>query len=428
MKRNRIVIGIIILAFFTLGSKKLTAQEQADGQWTIYTTANGLPYNEVGAITFGPDGDLWCVLVTPGGGGVAHFDGNTWEHYTNEDGLGSDAILWFENALAVSSDGVLWVATFDGGVSRFDGEAWTSYTTEDGLLSDMVAAVAIAPDSDLWCNHPGPDLGISHFDGDSCTILAPGDIGETFHIMNIAFDPDSALWAIGSHVLRYHNESWTNFSTQAGMEIALYMDIGPDGKIWIGGDGVTCYEDGSWTHYSLADIGAKGKGELLPLAVDSENVLWLGISDDIDENNEVFRFDGQSWTKFVPEGGPDLKNIYSIEVGPDSSIWFGTDYGIFRYKEKAPLTNLPYINENKLAVYPNPVRDVIHINTGNNYEQMTDYTIKIINTTGIVIFESRVNGPLLNIDVSDSDETGLHLLQLIDNTSQRVDIRKIILE
>jgi len=328
----------------------------------------------------------------------------------------------------VSSDGVLWVATFDGGVSRFDGEAWTSYTTEDGLLSDMVAAVAIAPDSDLWCNHPGPDLGISHFDGDSCTILAPGDIGETFHIMNIAFDPDSALWAIGSHVLRYHNESWTNFSTQAGMEIALYMDIGPDGKIWIGGDGVTCYEDGSWTHYSLADIGAKGKGELLPLAVDSENVLWLGISDDIDENNEVFRFDGQSWTKFVPEGGPDLKNIYSIEVGPDSSIWFGTDYGIFRYKEKAPLTNLPYINENKLAVYPNPVRDVIHINTGNNYEQMTDYTIKIINTTGIVIFESRVNGPLLNIDVSDSDETGLHLLQLIDNTSQRVDIRKIILE
>ena len=237
MKRKMIVIGIFTLVFFSLGCEKSTAQEQADGQWTSYTTSNGLPYDAVGAIAFEPDGDLWCVLVPAGGGGVAHFDGMTWKHYTTKDGLGSDAIIWFEHALTVSSDSVLWVATIGGGISSFDGEAWTTYTTEDGLLSDRVTAVAIAPNGDLWCTHPMPDCGISHFDGKTWTVNTPGDLGVTFcNLINIAFDPDSTLWASGSNfVFRYRDESWTSFSTQTGMEIpiAAYMDIGPDGKIWI---------------------------------------------------------------------------------------------------------------------------------------------------------------------------------------------------
>ena len=389
MKRIRIVIGIILLVFLSSGYEKLVAQEQADGQWTTYTTANGLPFNEVGAITFGPEGDLWCVLVPPGGGGVAHFDGNTWEHHTNEDGLGSDVILWFENALTVSSDGELWVATFDGGVSRYDGEVWTIYTTEDGLLSDMVTAVAIAPDGDLWCTHPMPECGISQFDGDSWTAYPSNDIGvSSCNLLNIAFDPDSALWATGSHVLRYHDESWTNFSTQTGMEFALYMDIGPDGKIWIGGEGISCYEGSAWTHYSLADIGAKDKGELMPLAVDSENVLWVGISDEIDEKTEVIRYDGQSWTEFAPEGGPTLKGVYSIAVGPDSTMWFGTNYGLFQYNEIVPLTNLPYRNENTLSLYPNPFTDWIVI---KGKREMEAY-VSVSNILGNILLEESCKG------------------------------------
>ena len=65
----------------------------------------------------------------------------------------------------------------------------------------------------------------------------------------------------------------------------------------------------------------------------------------------------QSWTKFAPEGSPALKNVYSITAGLDSTIWFGTDYGLFRYKEKPPLKNMPYKKEKRINVYPNPFTD-----------------------------------------------------------------------
>ncbi len=67
-------------------------------------------------------------------------------------------------------------------------------------------------------------------------------------------------------------------------------------------------------------MGAKGKGELMPLAVDSENVLWVGVSAENADNQEVLKYDGTSWTEFAPENGPDLKNVYTITVGPDGTI------------------------------------------------------------------------------------------------------------
>jgi hypothetical protein len=88
----------------------------------------------------------------------------------------------------------------------------------------------------------------------------------------------------------------------------------------------------------------------------------------------------------------------------------------------------PPENENTIKVYPNPAKEVIFINTGDNYQQMTGYKIKIINLTGSVIFESFVNQQLFQVNANDFGQTGLFLIQLIDNTSNVIDTRKILLE
>lgn len=336
MKRVIIVFGIFVFVCVTLVcEKKSTSPEQSDGLWTTYTISDGLPSNSVMAITFGPDSELWCAPMIPDvGAGVVHFDGNTWKQYTTKDGLGSDLILWFEHALTVSSESVLWVATYGGGVSGFNGKVWTTYTTKDGLRSNNVTAVAIAPNGDLWCTHPAPDCGISHFDGKIWTVCTPSDLGLTScNLVNIAFDPDGKLWASGSNfVLRNDGKTWTKFSSEVGLKIpvGLYMDIGPDGKIWVSGGDVSCYDGRAWSHHSFAEMGAKGSGGdegLIPLAVDSENVLWVGVY-----GEGVFRYDGKSWTKFRSKDGPALNNVLSIAIGPDGALWFGTESGLSRYQ------------------------------------------------------------------------------------------------
>lgn len=88
----------------------------------------------------------------------------------------------------------------------------------------------------------------------------------------------------------------------------------------------------------------------------------------------------------------------------------------------------PPDNVNSIKVYPNPIKDAIFIHTGNNFEQMIDYKIKIINTKGSIIFESNVTQQLFEIDVSDFGQTGLYFIQIINNSDQIIDIRKILLE
>jgi len=384
MKRLIIAIGISSLVCISLISNDLTAQEDGEGTWTTHTTSDGLPYPSVTAIAIGPHGEIWCVpYVEETGGGIAHFDGNMWKHYTTKDGLGSDAVLWTEHTLAVSSDGVVWVATFGGGVSRFDGESWKTYSKKDGLFADNVSGVAIAPNGDVWCTHSAsPDCGISHFNGESWTGLTPSDMGITScNLMNIAFDPDGTLWASGGDaVLRFDGETWKSFGSESGLEIpvALYMDIGPDGKVWVvGGGGVSCYDGSIWKHFSMAEIGTTGSS-IIPLAADHENVVWLGVMDD-----GVFRYDGTSWEKFAPDDAPALNNVFSITVGPDGSLWFGTyQSGILCYHSSQSGTSDDKATiPGKYALLPNypnpfnPMTTIIYDLPISTHVQMTIYDI-----------------------------------------------------
>ncbi|MCE5249557.1 hypothetical protein LLG96_04975 [bacterium] len=83
-----------------------------DGSWRQFTTADGLPANEVRAIAEDANGVLWFGTD---GGGVARYDGASWTVYGEKDGLVNNEA----RELAFDKDGVLWVGT-PRGVSRND--------------------------------------------------------------------------------------------------------------------------------------------------------------------------------------------------------------------------------------------------------------------------------------------------------------------
>lgn len=82
---------------------------------------------------------------------------------------------------------------------------------------------------------------------------------------------------------------------------------------------------------------------------------------------------------------------------------------------------------NRIKVYPNPTKDMITINTGL-YLAMTDYSIKIINNLGSVVFEQQCNVPEIEINLSTFGPTGLYYFQIFDGNNQVIDTRKIILK
>jgi len=111
--------------------------------WTTFKGADSFPGGFlVGAVT--PDGLLWGTVPDRQ---LASFDGQSWGDetswtlYSSADRLPLDEVT----AMAVAPDGALWVGTTRG-AARFDG-AWTAYAA-----GDDVRAIAFGPHGEVWLN------------------------------------------------------------------------------------------------------------------------------------------------------------------------------------------------------------------------------------------------------------------------------------
>jgi hypothetical protein len=94
----------------------------------------------------------------------------------------------------------------------------------------------------------------------------------------------------------------------------------------------------------------------------------------------------------------------------------------------AVLTDInPPDNINTLKIYPNPAKDHIFINTGD-YTRMNGYQLKIINQLGSTVFETNIEEPLYEVNLSTWTSIGLYYVQVIDSRGIIIDIRKIILQ
>ena len=84
-------------------------------------------------------------------------------------------------------------------------------------------------------------------------------------------------------------------------------------------------------------------------------------------------------------------------------------------------------NTNTIKIYPNPAHSFIIINTGN-YDEMSDYTIRIQNLLGQQVYKTLTNKPEFQIDINDFGGYGTYIVQVLDNLNRSVANRKIILK
>jgi ligand-binding sensor domain-containing protein len=98
--------------------------------------------NYVFSLIVAQDDSVW---VGTWGGGVSHYDGETWKNFTTADGLAGNIVY----SLTQDSRGHFWFGT-NGGLSYYDGSAWKTFTKNEGLLENNIYAIVTTQDNDVW--------------------------------------------------------------------------------------------------------------------------------------------------------------------------------------------------------------------------------------------------------------------------------------
>jgi signal transduction histidine kinase len=112
-----------------------------EGQFTTYTTANGLASNTVSSIAEQADGTMW--FGTPNG--LSALSKDVWRTYTVRDGLSSPDV----NCLLMDSTGILWIGTADGLALLRAGKIQVPRNIPD-FLHEPVFGIAEDRNGELW--------------------------------------------------------------------------------------------------------------------------------------------------------------------------------------------------------------------------------------------------------------------------------------
>ena len=126
------------------------------GKIRTFTTRDGLPGNGISALFRGPSGTMWVGTDA----GLAAYNGEEFHTYTASTGLSSDITM----SVLETSNGDVFVGTYDSGLNILRDGAVVHIDTDDGLGSNTVTTLYEDVDGDVWVGTYGG--GLSRIRGD----------------------------------------------------------------------------------------------------------------------------------------------------------------------------------------------------------------------------------------------------------------------
>jgi ligand-binding sensor domain-containing protein len=176
-------------------------------------------------------GKVWRILEDKKGNiwfgrdgfGACKFDGSSFTHFTQKDGLCSNNVseivednqghIWFG---CLSSDFPIYVN--DGGVSRYDGKTFTQYPEIEGLSKNDIYTLYEDKTGNIWIG--ALHLGAYRYNEGKFTLFKEIDKTDNmtaiFGIQSILEDRKGRLWfGFSGGLFRFNGTSFTNV-TKAG--------------------------------------------------------------------------------------------------------------------------------------------------------------------------------------------------------------------
>lgn len=198
-------------------------------QIRVFTTADGLPSNDLFALGRDVDHNLWIGTRT--GDVVRLLDGKFQTVATTR--VGKPQFL--TTAIVQDSAGTLWLGTRGGGLTRKDADGLHVLTTAHGLLTNALFALTEGLPGTLWV---GTDGGLNSVTADRVlTHLAPDGPRDSL-ILALHFDARDTLWigTMDRGLFRLEKGRFTRYSTHQGLPDDTVGDIleDADGNLWVG--------------------------------------------------------------------------------------------------------------------------------------------------------------------------------------------------
>jgi ligand-binding sensor domain-containing protein/signal transduction histidine kinase len=136
------------------------------GEFCHYTLKDGLADNNIASLCQTSDGRMWIGSFEKG---LTEYDGQRLRAFTNAAGLSDNAIL----ALCEDASGNLWMGTESAGAMRLARSRLVSYTTEDGLGHNRVNSIFEDQAGQLHIVSGFGNVFINRFDGRQFTAVHP---------------------------------------------------------------------------------------------------------------------------------------------------------------------------------------------------------------------------------------------------------------
>ncbi|NBB87169.1 MAG: response regulator [Bacteroidetes bacterium] len=296
-----------------------------DGQFTFYTTDDGLPSDNIWSVEGAPDGTLWIGTL----GGLARLRDGRFTAYTAADGLlGNDV-----RAVSVAPDGAVWVGTYGSGVNRLVDDRWTTYAFDGSPSGALIHGLHAGRDG-VWVGvgegqaNRSPHQWLK-LDGEQFAPVAPTT--PLVSVRALLEEHDGALWAgtYGGGLVRLAHGALQPFTTQEGLSDdrvqALYEDR--EGNVWVGTMGGLdlLRRDAPFTTYG----GTEGlpHDNVRAVTQDAAGAVWVATADGL------ARLDSTGTTAFTRREGLEDPFVHALWARRNGDLWLGGQHAVTRYAD-----------------------------------------------------------------------------------------------
>lgn len=302
-----------------------TGLHRFDGvNWTLYTTANGLPYNFISSLNKGPQDQL----IVGAGGSIALFNGAEWTILPTislDDPYGC-----FENnngpIIDIEKDAQnrYWLSTKYGPVCYYEvANGWRMFFLDN--VSVHTKDIEIHPNGDKWMTGPANQAATQIKPNGSWTIynISNGVLNEEATAVTI--DPNGHVWLsfdLAQRVYRFNGTTWTMYNLFNGFYGGAALDIEANaaGEIWTAGTTVNRLTNNTW-HVYLAGLPS---GYMYDMFTNTNGDLWTSV-----QWKGIVKFDGATWQQYNPFPGMQPRNADAITSDQAGNIWFGLSHEEF---------------------------------------------------------------------------------------------------